>query len=813
MQVTSGSGHQRPWWLAFGLLAFLFVSNFASAASVSQVVRRGSEWTEHPSLPYAGEGFALHKGPRGPQILVHRFLPYDDIAVIPNTIQSFRAEEQKQIFKAIPALKPLQKNGWSWNRLADKPVVGQHFDDPAGIYTLPNRKPHTVRVRSKGGRFEFNYLGKSALGLETRKWSPFEELPEHMQKFLRRYAQSDRSVPWMSVLRSSVRKRSLDEAAELHKRAPGQAETTISYPGKKFIVTRVSNDPRTPYRISVLTEDARNIVGTSKWSDLPSSLQTRLSRQVPNLGVFASSNAPASDASRWQIKLGSHAFDDEAVYAHPDYPPELLQVVRLPSGKVVFQRNFGQMLKFSQLPQHLRAYMESQPSLRGMLADAIETTTRTGLPQRGARFFKRAPPEYLQTVQYPGKKVVITRDPNDPLTSYRLNFLNEDARSLSDYRKWSQLSESLQSRLFQQAPNMGTFASSHLPESEASRLDVKLGSHLFDTENAYVHPEFPPETIQVLRKSSGKVVFSRASGELVKFSQLPGHLRSYLRSQPGIEAILADAGRTTKKFGFPLRSFRFFKRAPLETLHTVEYVHAGFPAETIQILRKSSGKIVFQRGSENAVKFAELPAHLKAYLHSQPALSGALAEATRGTNKQGFSHNTARGFRFFKRAPPTPTMDHPLHTIPYHGERITLTQGRDGKYVFNFVRLRSDGVPDKLYRTTRWSALPSEIRQHFEGIPGVKIVAKSTMSPGYARTLPVMVADEPFDLTQAFHHPERKAETISVWPTDQGIMFQRQTATRVHGLQPLESLPEHLQTYLRAEPSLQNVLGWGRRLP
>lgn len=534
---------------------------------------RKRAYTEHPSINYRGEGWKMYYTPHRDQILFDRYMPYADRATMGLPFHEWDAASQRKILKTIPAVKDLQKNGWDVRRLQYRPTIGAHVQDSAGIYTSGGKPEHQVMVRSKNGRFEFNFFGKTKIagmrvGPMDRQWATFEQLPEHMKRFLR--MKSTTMIPrpdWAGVVRH-VRKRSL------------------------------STDEQDP------------------------------------------------------------AFDG----------PE----------------TFG-----------------DQPKL-----------------------YKRAP-TVLRTIDYPGRKIVLSRVNNDPRTPYRLHFLADNRETVTSSSKWSELPQWLRQKLDGQVRNMGFVASSDMPAQQARSYGVQVGSHAFDHGAGYAHPDYPAETVRVLKKSSGKVVFQRGGSEPVKFSELPEHLQRYLRRQDGIQSLLSEASSSASRFRF--------KRS------------------------------------------ADDEAQLQ------------------------------------KRAGPQVYTDSPMHSIPYHGERITLTKAHDGSYMFNFLRLNKHGMPETVYSATTWERLPSALKNHFRTIPGVRDVAKSRMSVDHARGMPVLVADHSTDIRQAFSHPEKPAETINIWGTDQGIMFQRRVGNRVRPLVHLSDLPSHLQQFLGAQPELSHVMSWARQ--
>ncbi|KAJ9476538.1 DNA polymerase subunit alpha B [Pseudozyma hubeiensis] len=540
------------------------------------------QYTEHPSVRYEGQGWRMFRGTDGREIRFAPYEPHRDVAVMSKSFGELTPQERKSVSKTIPVVKDLQKNSWNIDGLNHRPEIGAHINDRnRGMYYFDNRMPQTIGVRSVNGqhqRYQFEYLPNSRWGGARRQWATFEELPDHLKQFLRWQSQSGLDYPWLSAVRfrkrsflpssdidvvkpAQLRKRTQEHqsGASLGKRtlngSPSLAGTsarsdrfqTFTYPGevierrgkfrKKIVLTRLEGNHYTPYRFHFLDETGTKATSSSKWSSLSPTVQEGLERQSREVGYVASTALRVQDGRQHGVKIGEHPFDLNAAYFHPEYPSENVKILRNPRGEVVFQRGAANPIRYSELPSHLKSYLEGQRSVRDFMLEAEQAARRL----RKRSLETRAPPTHVAFVRYPGKKIVITVLEGDRESLFRFHLLHEDGKTVYKTSSWSSLSSDIRDGLKAQEPKIGSVVESHLSKEGARQQGVKIGEDAFDLANAYAHPEFLARDIRISHTKDGKIVFDVDRSRPVEFSELPPHLRVFVMGDGNLDMVVRAA--------------------------------------------------------------------------------------------------------------------------------------------------------------------------------------------------------------------------------------------------------------------------------
>ncbi|GAC99376.1 DNA polymerase subunit alpha B [Pseudozyma hubeiensis SY62] len=326
----------------------------------------------------------------------------------------------------------------------------------------------------------------------------------------------------------------------LHKRNDPPGHTSlrlVGYPGKKIVLTRLEGNDNSPYRFHFLDETGTRTTKSSKWSSLSPTVQEGLERQSGEIGYVASTALRVHDGRQFGVKIGEHPFDLSAAYFHPEYPSESVKILRNPQGKVVFQRGAAEPITLSEMPSHLRSYLENDRGARSFMLEAEAAARRL----RKRSLETRAPPTHVAFVRYPGKKIVITMLEGDHEITFRFHLLHEDGKTVYKTSSWSSLSSNIRDGLKDQEPRIGSVVESHLSKEGARRQGVKIGKDAFDLANAYVHPEFPARDIRISPTKDGKIVFEVDRSRPVEFSDLPPHLRVFVMGDGNLDVVVRAA--------------------------------------------------------------------------------------------------------------------------------------------------------------------------------------------------------------------------------------------------------------------------------
>ncbi|SJX60680.1 uncharacterized protein SRS1_11908 [Sporisorium reilianum f. sp. reilianum] len=382
-----------------------------------------------------------------------------------------------------------------------------------------------------------NRQGETVFKRPDGQYVKFSELDKHVKTYM------ERSSPHLSYVDEAiraaqraprVRKRAVDtddddhqarkrELSVLHKRGdpPGtgssaagssrrtaslQSETRIfPYPGQTMTITR-ADGPSEPYEFHFFREKAKAPHLSRSWSELPEDFK-KVVRQRPELGyvpVTAESRMPVPDARTiMKIKVASQPYDSNNMYFHPSYPSENIQISRDGQGQVMFTRGDRGAVAFSQLPPHLRSYMQGLPDPSPLLREAIASSRP------------------VPSVTYPGEHILVTKGPDGDFVHYL---------APAQGRGWTYDSKKL----------------SELPRVQAMLYEdrIKVANDVLDTDNAVFNPERSSEQIHI-RNINGELEFQRQTPflthEFVKLGDLPDHLRHYLTTSEEAQRVMQEA--------------------------------------------------------------------------------------------------------------------------------------------------------------------------------------------------------------------------------------------------------------------------------
>ncbi|TKY90855.1 hypothetical protein EX895_000853 [Sporisorium graminicola] len=303
------------------------------------------------------------------------------------------------------------------------------------------------------------------------------------------------------------------EALRLQKRADTSSGSSriFGYPGQKMSITRADKDHES-YELHLFRESEESPYGSGSWSVLPAKFKRVVAKKLPFLPAILESGVSARDARLAGIKVASEPFDPNNMYFHPSYPAENIAISRDGQGNVVFKRGGRAPVPFSQLPPHLRSYMQEVSNPPDILRDTISTS------------------DPLPSVSYPGEHILVTRN-NDgrfwlhELAPQRGQLYTHNTERLNDHPRASAL---------------------------MSLGKLRVARNIEDLGAAIENPEKGPEQIHI-EPINGQLWYQRqtpyVTHEPVIFDELPEYLQHYLLTSP--EALQVKAA-ATRRLG-PLR--------------------------------------------------------------------------------------------------------------------------------------------------------------------------------------------------------------------------------------------------------------------
>ncbi|CBQ68042.1 conserved hypothetical protein [Sporisorium reilianum SRZ2] len=603
--------------------------------------------------------------------------------------------------------------------------------------------------------------------------------------------------------------------------APLEALDQFYYPGQKIVIT---NDGRghSNFNFMMLTE-AGDSHQSYQWSQLPANIKAALTKRITNLEHAVQHGVTKSEAKELGIPIASFPNYASDAIQHPLYPQQFIDIARNGRGEIVFKRPDGQYVKFSELDNNVKAYMERSSPRSAYVDEAIRTAQRAPrvrkravdtLDDKVGQVQRRAAPStssYLDRgtdlvepsrgvassdgvstsfsdqagkwehtrlqrrgggssstarslgagsssgdssrielptassyVQYPGRKITITREDHNP--PFKVNILKEDGSGIMEAHWWPNLPDELKKALTKQVENLQKVLDSGVPAEEARRQGIKIAESYRDTSDPYDHPLFPAQRYKITAKGS-KIKFE-AGGKKFEFQKLPNHVQRFIRSAKDALGLASEAA--DKAEGEELARIR--RRLP----------------------RKYRKRAVDTDDDDHQARKREL-----SVLHKRGDPPGT------GSSAAGSSRQTA-------------SLQPGMRIFPYPGQTMTITRadGPGEPYEFHFFRENADAP----HLSRSWSELPEDFkkvvrqRREFGFVP---VAAESRMPPHDARRVGIKVASRPYDPNNAYFHPSYPSENIQISRDGQGqVMFRSG-----RGAVAFSQLPPHLRSYMQGRPN------------
>ncbi|SPO21232.1 uncharacterized protein UTRI_00709 [Ustilago trichophora] len=549
-------------------------------------------------LQYRGEGYQVIRS-RGGGLLFADWAPHKDRAHYPRYFHNLQDSEKQKIEKTIPIVKKLRKNGWDESKVSNGFRVSSGPRDATGVYYLPDRIAHEVKVKRKGDRFKFEILKETRFGPPQRTWVELNDLPQHMKDFLRWEASTDlqQRLPWTDIL-SGLRPRSLRRSLpslRLKKRAgpadPSTSEPTpLKYPSQKLEIRK----PPSGYSFSVLSEDSVT-QDYLEWPSLTDGQKDLFRRAYPRIDDVIQGKLDERSAGL--------VFERDPVMDFPlatkTLPAETIWIVQESSPllhgqkRLLFFRNHpatsSDYKTVQELPEYLQTwlyrfhrniYIEAggpiqeakrplYKSIPASNSDKIRPMASSSKP-----IASTSKPE-KELLEYPGQMLEIRRS---EAGEHFFTFLTSNPNGHQAFPKWSGLEKEDQARVRSVVPKVDDWLIGKVDDTSAG---LQFEESQDWAKQLAIKTIRPPETIFLVRRKGnllrpGKMVFLRSDPVTFRlipsaFKQLPAEVQHWISVAHA--DIYREATGAAKVIKHPLR-----KRADLGQEVEVRQSHGWTPS-------------------------------------------------------------------------------------------------------------------------------------------------------------------------------------------------------------------------------------------